>query len=101
MECIPPRMRVRKDATLDLSHVLLLCDDERNEIVESLQVEAGFNVNNFDLLQGGGHIKGRIVNGESAEKLRPRLDEHVIKKKKEHNGEPTPKVRQKRIIKVF
>ena len=86
MERIPPRMKVRKDATLDFSHVLLLCDDERNEIVESLQVEAGFTVYDFDLLQGGGHIKGRIVNGDSAEKLRLRLDEYVARKRKEHNG---------------
>lgn len=33
---VPPRMRVRQDAPLELSHVMLLCDDARNVLFDTL-----------------------------------------------------------------
>ena len=36
LERIPPRVAVRKDAPLELSHVLMLCEDEKREIIESV-----------------------------------------------------------------
>ena len=36
LERIPPRQRVRKDAAIELPHVLMLCDDDKKELIEPL-----------------------------------------------------------------
>ena len=86
VERIPPRMKVRKGAMLDLSHVLLLCDDERKEIIEPLRNAEGNIIYEIDLLQNGGHIKGKLISGEEAGKLRKRLDEYCARKANDLNG---------------
>lgn len=60
LERIPPRVRIRKDAPLELSHVMLLVDDDRKKIIETLYKKRhDFNVlYDFDLNMKGGHIKG-------------------------------------------
>ena len=34
MERIPPRMKIRYQAPIELPHVILLCDDWKNEVLE-------------------------------------------------------------------
>lgn len=60
LERIPPRVRVRENAKLELPHVMLLIDDEEKEIIEGLtnKVSEEDVVYDFDLMQNGGHIKG-------------------------------------------
>ncbi len=60
LERIPPRVRVRENAKLELPHVMLLIDDEKKEIIEGLtnKVSSEDLVYDFDLMQNGGHIKG-------------------------------------------
>ena len=60
LERIPPRVRVRENAKLELPHVMLLIDDEKKEIIEGLtdKVTSDDVVYDFDLMQNGGHIKG-------------------------------------------
>ncbi|MDO4845660.1 MAG: DUF1015 family protein, partial [Oscillospiraceae bacterium] len=41
VERIPPRMRVRRDAPLELPHILLLCDDEKRSLIEPLTDRKG------------------------------------------------------------
>ena len=36
LERIPPRQRVRKDAALELPHVLMLCDDDEKSLIEPI-----------------------------------------------------------------
>lgn len=38
---IPPRVRVRKNAALELPHVMLLIDDENKTVIEPLEKEKG------------------------------------------------------------
>ena len=66
LERIPPRVRVRQNASLELPHVMLLIDDEKKEIIESLtsKVTDKDVVYDFDLMQNGGHIKGYKVQDE-------------------------------------
>lgn len=75
-ERVPPRMRVRRDACLDLPHVLLLCDDERRALIEPLTRERDALplLYDFDLMEGGGRIRGRLVSGERAAALAERID---------------------------
>lgn len=63
LERIPPRVRVRENASLEVPHVMLLIDDEKKEIIESLsdKVSKEDIVYDFDLMQHGGHVKGYKV----------------------------------------
>lgn len=61
---IPPRQRIRKNAPLELPHILMLVDDRRKEIVEAVTARASEleTVYDFDLMQGGGHIIGKLLD---------------------------------------
>ena len=64
IERIPPRMKVRENASLELPHIMILIDDEKKNIIESLKnkVTGEDVVYDFDLMQNGGHIKGYKLN---------------------------------------
>lgn len=61
---IPPRQRIRKNAPLELPHILMLADDREKEIIEPLsEIKDSFEVvYDFELMQGGGHIKGWLLD---------------------------------------
>ncbi|MBQ8094181.1 MAG: DUF1015 domain-containing protein, partial [Clostridia bacterium] len=69
VERIPPRMAIRKDARLELSHVLLLCNDDQKQMIEPLAEEKDQLplLYDFDLMQGGGHISGWLLAGGAAD----------------------------------
>ena len=58
-ERIPPRVRIRRDAPLELPHVILLYDDPGFKVTGAVQ--KGRTLYDFDLMLGGGHIKGTFV----------------------------------------
>ncbi len=59
---IPPRVKIRESAAIELPHILVLIDDKTDifgwlkEVRENLPVAYS-----FDLMQGGGHLKGYMV----------------------------------------
>ena len=57
---IPPRVRVRQDAPIELPHVMLLIDDPERTVIEPLASAGGEmeKLYDFDLQQGGGHLAG-------------------------------------------
>ena len=59
-ERIPPRARVRRNAPIELPHVMLLIDNPEKTVIEPLTAAADSMevVYDFDLMQNGGHIKG-------------------------------------------
>ena len=63
---IPPRQKVRRGAKLELSHVLLLCDDVNRTIIEPVYArrEQLRKVYDTDLMLNGGHIQGWAVEDE-------------------------------------
>ena len=69
LERIPPRQRVRKDAAVELPHVLMLCDDDERTLIEPLAAirDSLTLLYDFDLMEQGGHIRGWLVRGEAAE----------------------------------
>ena len=69
LERIPPRQRVRKDAAVELPHVLMLCDDDEKTLIEPLAAmrDSLPLLYDFDLMEQGGHIRGWLVRGEAAE----------------------------------
>lgn len=74
-ERIPPRVRVRKGAPLEMPHVLLLCDDEKMTLIEPLtNAKAEMQkVYDFALCAGGGRIRGWLLGEEQTEKLNAAL----------------------------
>ncbi len=66
IERIPPRVKVRENALLELPHIMILIDDEKKDIIESLKntVSENDKVYDFDLMMNGGHIKWWKINDE-------------------------------------
>lgn len=71
LERIPPRVKVRENAKLELPHIMLLIDDEEQEIIEGLteKVSTVDLVYDFDLMQNGGHIKGYKIPDNLADNI--------------------------------
>ena len=71
VERIPPRVRIRSGAVLETSHVMLLMDDARGSVLDSLEQsrEELPKLYDLELMQDGGHIEGRLVSGAAAEAL--------------------------------
>ena len=71
LERIPPRVKIRKGAPIELSHVILLCDDADKVLIES--VAAGKDsleqLYSIDLMQGGGHVSGWLLTGGAADRF--------------------------------
>ena len=68
-ERIPPRVEIRKDASIELPHAMLLYNDEKNVVLNS--VKRGKVLYDFDLQMNGGHVKGTFIDNsvEVAENL--------------------------------
>jgi hypothetical protein len=57
---IPPRVKVRQNAALELPHIMLLIDDREHTVIEPLTPAKGEMepLYDFDLMEGGGHLAG-------------------------------------------
>ena len=73
MSRIPPRVAVRKNAPIELPHVMLLADDPDKALIEPLAGQTGEMelLYDFDLMERGGHVRGW--------KLTPGQTEHVAR----------------------
>ncbi len=60
---IPPRVKVRQDAPVELPHVMLLIDDPDGTVIEPLAGQSGSmeKLYDFELQQGGGHLTGWLL----------------------------------------
>lgn len=83
LERIPPRVKVRENAPLELPHIMLLIDDDKKEIIEGLtdKVSEEDKVYDTDLMKNGGHIKGYKLNDELIEKVLEGIGELADKEK--------------------
>ena len=71
LERIPPRVRVRKDAPIELPHVMLLIDDPKKTCIEPIRAASGSmeKVYDFELMMKGGHLRGWKLSQEQMEAL--------------------------------
>lgn len=72
---IPPRVKIRKGAPLELSHVLVLLDDPKDELFSGLMKDKDTYpvLYDFDLMMNGGHIKGYAIEKENADQLESKI----------------------------
>ncbi len=59
---LPPRIRVRKNAAVELPHIMVLIDDPERTVIEPLFKEALEPAYDFELMQNGGHLRGWKVS---------------------------------------
>ena len=71
LERIPPRVKVRENACLELPHVMLLIDDKDNIVFGSIDCSKLEKLYDFELMKESGHLCGwKITNCEEvADKL--------------------------------
>lgn len=63
-ERLPVRVEMRRQAALEMPHIVLFIDDPADRVLESVQ--PGETLYDFDLYGGGGHIRGSRVAGDAA-----------------------------------
>jgi hypothetical protein len=66
MDRIPPRMKIREKARIEIPHVMLLIDDPDMTVIEpiSKKIDKLEKLYDFKLMMGGGHVRGYRVDDE-------------------------------------
>lgn len=60
LERIPPRVKIRENAPLELPHIMLLYDDPENSVLNTAR--RGEKLYDFDMNMGGGHVAGTYIS---------------------------------------
>ena len=76
VERIPPRVEIRKDAILEMPHVMLLINDPKKTVVEplALNVEDYEKLYDFTLMQNAGSVKGYKIPDETVAEINRALE---------------------------
>ena len=76
VERIPPRIKVRKGAPIELPHIMILIDDENKQIIEPLSgiKDSLKKLYGFELMQGGGRIDAWLLDSLAQEAVFSGLD---------------------------
>lgn len=78
-ERLPARVRIRENAELEVSHILVLYDDPSFAVIPKNTdnpVYTGNKVYDFDLMENGGHIAGyKICNDKEIKRISEKVQE--------------------------
>ena len=91
---LPPRVAVRRNASLELPHIMVLVDDPDKQLIEHLTYETDRmeEVYDFDLMERGGHITGYLVpedlQADVCEILNTLARPHDFARKYDAKGKP-------------
>lgn len=69
IERIPPRIKVRQGASLELPHIMILIDDPDNTVIESVDKSEMKKLYDTELMQNGGSITGYLVSEQEQERI--------------------------------
>lgn len=73
---LPPRVKIRENAKIELPHIMVLIDDPHRTVIEPLFKKDLEPVYDFELNSGGGHLKGwRVVSEEDVNSVFDSLSE--------------------------
>lgn len=61
---IPPRLEIRKNALVELPHIMVLIDDTDKSVIEPLTQKKLNMVYDFELMMNGGHLTGWKITDE-------------------------------------
>ncbi|MDR1131726.1 MAG: DUF1015 domain-containing protein, partial [Oscillospiraceae bacterium] len=69
---LPPRVKIREAAGLELPHIVVFIDDPENMVLGDLSI--GDALYDFALMDGGGRVRGARVCGEKARRVQAALE---------------------------
>ena len=75
VERIPPRLRIREGAPIELPHILILIDDPDKSVIEPLVNAPMKQIYDTDLMLEGGHITGCFIEEKDLEGTKDALSE--------------------------
>ena len=83
---LPPRLKIRRGAPVELTHIMILIDDPERTVLEPLQAakDSLRKVYDFDLMMGGGHLAGWAVDSAAALEQVDRAMNALMDTKEEH-----------------
>ncbi len=75
-ERIPPRLKVREDAAIELPHIMILIDDVMKTVIEPLAAKKDDmkKLYSFELMLGGGKVEGWLVDKSDKQRIFDALD---------------------------
>ena len=73
---VAPRVEIRKQAVLELPHVLMLVVDKEDKLMSMLKKECRDmpKIYDFDLMEGGGHVKGFLLRNDEQDNIAKSLE---------------------------
>lgn len=66
---LPPRVQVRRAAPVEMPHIMVFLNDPDDGVMRQAAQAADVVLYDFDLLAGGGHVRGQRVHGAAADAL--------------------------------
>ncbi len=75
LERIPPRVKIRENAPLELPHAILLMNDPEDKIIGRIAKER--QLYDFDLMEKGGHIAGWHISTDMCDGVLKRINEYA------------------------
>ncbi len=87
---IPPRLKIRRNASMEFPHIMVLIDDPTHSVIKPLadQKELFQQVYDSDLGFGMGHIVGYHIDQRQSESVRIALSKLCDALEKPENGDP-------------
>ena len=67
IERIPPRIKVRQGAPLELPHIMILVDDEKDTVFSAIDKNKLEKLYDTKLMQNGGEVSGYLIDGNTQE----------------------------------
>lgn len=64
LDRLPPRIKVRENAPIEVPHIMMLIDDPEKRVIEPLddKIDGLEILYDFDLMMNGGHVKGYKID---------------------------------------
>ncbi len=75
LERIPPRVKIRENAPLELPHAILLMNDPEDRVIGRIAKER--QVYDFDLMENGGHVAGWQIDSDMSVAVIKHINEYA------------------------
>ncbi len=76
LERIPPRVKIRENAPIELTHIIMLIDDDAKSVIEPLEneIDGMDELYDFELRESSGHLQGFKLTAEQCESVSRAVD---------------------------
>ena len=78
LERIPPRVRIREGAPIELPHIMILIDDPGRMVIEPLSGEKLKVAYDFDLMENSGHVRGGFIPADTQARIISALEKLAV-----------------------